>query len=1264
VGAASAATLAAMVATYLNQVLASSSFGMSRELDAYIATNAICNAVLATVGGAFAVGLAGLAADETEPADGPFAHLVIAGTAFAAVATLLAVLSPTIASLVVRDPGPLGPILLRLNLLTMWLNVSGTVASSLLIGRGRTLLGLASPALVSLGGVAGVLLGGREFGVVSLAVGTACGATARLAVCGLPFVLSGLKKGTLGHALAQWRSRLGLMASGMAVFTLGVVDKIALRVFADGTISRVSYSLMLMIGIVSVVTSALSAPMARRLRLTGRDDAPTLVADTTTASLLYLLPLGLVAAALGGPLASLAVGWGRVTAEDVAAIGRLMPLATGIALGPAFAAVTTYTLESPSGRRLVTFVTTISAVVAMVMFFVLQRFFDYGAIPLGYSFAYIIPPAVYVTLFLRSLDVGERTAIGLRWALAMVPAILAGLAGWAVARSIDAPSSLPLPPWADSSTLALGGAAAGITWCVALLIVRPLLKGVDSETDPEQRESSAWSLSNRTVVVFGSFTRHDWCQLRQRQQELVEWLSQDNKVVYFERHGARSLPAGDLVRAVIRRFSPDTRVRIANATRDEPLRFAFLRSFVLPWHGTRWIDALNARLVSTRLRMAAGDLEQCVAVVCYPSPYVLAVLERVSFESVIYDAVQRYGENPRVYGVNAEEADRRIAVIADVNSCDSVTIQEDRRAEGLATVRMVQGLGEQWLTDAGSEGKCSAAARLRATAGGRRVVGYAGALHAVVDWSLLRQLAEELPDVLLALVGPSFYEAPPELPENVLFLGWVPSRELPAVVREFDVGLIPYVLNRRTMAVLPTKMAEYLSQGTALVSTDLPDVRAFAKQYGVDWVRVTRNPEGFIAAVSALTQRPGVPSKVVSEIRAEMGWKVLIPRLVDEIEARIRSRRPSVLCVALNYRQGSMASDKTFVRALIQGVCSDGQLMPVVHSIANGGERVWLEPCRQEAEGIRVFQHARFLHAWIRASGSAREHHMHGPAREYLERTATLLAHRRALRWLVKRSRAVHVHYFDNLGGLMRWAPGLSKEATTVSVYSSTGSSRSLMRRLLWRWSFGSLGIVASSLVLAEELETAGGRVRAIVPWAPDALPPQAEGVPWLNRRVLAFTGPLQGTGPPELAIAAAAIARVCRQHPVLEGAIWPKPDFVEAYDPVARRNGFCVEVPASFREALGTVRVLVSPVPHEHGIVAPPLTWLEGLRAGSRIVTTPTRGIPDEWISGGAVVVATARSVDALVAAIETALGGRWSEPRIPEMVTAVQGYSEVWHG
>lgn len=110
----------------------------------------------------------------------------------------------------------------------------------------------------------------------------------------------------------------------------------------------------------------------------------------------------------------------------------------------------------------------------------------------------------------------------------------------------------------------------------------------------------------------------------------------------------------------------------------------------------------------------------------------------------------------------------------------------------------------------------------------RPVAGYVGVVDERLDLDLLDELAANLPDWTLRVVGPVAKIDPADLPRrpNIEYPGMARYEELPEVMAGFDVALMPFALNEATRSISPTKTLEYLAAGLPVVSTGVADVVA------------------------------------------------------------------------------------------------------------------------------------------------------------------------------------------------------------------------------------------------------------------------------------------------------------------------------------------------------------------------------------------------------------------------------------------------------
>ena len=107
------------------------------------------------------------------------------------------------------------------------------------------------------------------------------------------------------------------------------------------------------------------------------------------------------------------------------------------------------------------------------------------------------------------------------------------------------------------------------------------------------------------------------------------------------------------------------------------------------------------------------------------------------------------------------------------------------------------------------------------------VIGYHGAVAQWFDFEMIHRLAISAPDLSFVLVGPVDSRVDSDMARlisipNVEHVGEQPGHLIPAFVRGFAVGLIPFVINQMTEGVTPLKMYEYMACGVPVVASPLP----------------------------------------------------------------------------------------------------------------------------------------------------------------------------------------------------------------------------------------------------------------------------------------------------------------------------------------------------------------------------------------------------------------------------------------------------------
>jgi glycosyltransferase involved in cell wall biosynthesis len=171
------------------------------------------------------------------------------------------------------------------------------------------------------------------------------------------------------------------------------------------------------------------------------------------------------------------------------------------------------------------------------------------------------------------------------------------------------------------------------------------------------------------------------------------------------------------------------------------------------------------------------------------------------------------------------------------------------------------------------------------------VLGFVGTLQDWVDLELLAVIARRRPDWSIVLVGRVLTDTAPlsGLP-NVHLLGPRSHEQLGAFCKGFDVGLIPYRRSEQLAYRNPLKLREYLSAGLPVVSTAIPEVRAYDR-----WCSVADDAEGFVDAIEATIAADS------AELRRERSgamqtetWEARVAEVARTVDEVAGSRRPTM----------------------------------------------------------------------------------------------------------------------------------------------------------------------------------------------------------------------------------------------------------------------------------------------------------------------------------------------------------------------------------
>lgn len=153
----------------------------------------------------------------------------------------------------------------------------------------------------------------------------------------------------------------------------------------------------------------------------------------------------------------------------------------------------------------------------------------------------------------------------------------------------------------------------------------------------------------------------------------------------------------------------------------------------------------------------------------------------------------------------------------------------------------------------------------------QKTVGFIGSFDDRIDYEMLEYLAQSMPGTQFRFIGRVLSEKKVKAFEkykNVHFTGPKSLQELPAYVKDFSVGIIPFVKNEFTKGIYPLKINEYLAAGIPVVATDFSYLHDFK-----DIISIAANKEDFMKALEEEMNSDNVQKRMARrEIAKNNSW--------------------------------------------------------------------------------------------------------------------------------------------------------------------------------------------------------------------------------------------------------------------------------------------------------------------------------------------------------------------------------------------------------
>lgn len=325
----------------------------------------------------------------------------------------------------------------------------------------------------------------------------------------------------------------------------------------------------------------------------------------------------------------------------------------------------------------------------------------------------------------------------------------------------------------------------------------------------------------------------------------MEFFRELMPVLYLNPVGLRSFRISDAGR-VARKFSS---YFIRGRRRPGKGGIEVITPLYIPALGARKANRFFYRRLTRSLAKKTSFMKGAKPILWIgaPSPLALFLMENLEYSLAVYDCMDDFA------GFHGGAAHIREDENTIVKNVDLVLTASQALLNRLGPQARVAHMAPNGVDSEAFRPKGARPGRPPDMAPGGPIIGYHGAIREWFDVDLIRTMAKSRPSWRIVLIGPV---APTMdlsgLPANVRLLGPRPHDRLPAYLRWFDVGIIPFAEIPVAFNSNPIKTYEYLAAGLPVVSSPIAELAKFDRL-----VRIASGADEFIRAVEEALDEAG-----------------------------------------------------------------------------------------------------------------------------------------------------------------------------------------------------------------------------------------------------------------------------------------------------------------------------------------------------------------------------------------------------------------------
>jgi glycosyltransferase involved in cell wall biosynthesis len=354
--------------------------------------------------------------------------------------------------------------------------------------------------------------------------------------------------------------------------------------------------------------------------------------------------------------------------------------------------------------------------------------------------------------------------------------------------------------------------------------------------------ASTGVMTGRNIVGVAN----DWDADPTSKHQVMKILSRSNRVLWVNSIGLRRPDvsvedASRIVRKIKQCFSGPKQIN-DNMYAVTPL--------VIPFHQVPWVRRVNAWLASWYVRAQAKRLGMKGFQVWVFLPSASSIIPHLKPEKTVNNCVDEWSAFSFLDANDMRELEEQLLGQSDIVFVSAEELHKNKSPFNPRTYLVPHGVDSEHFASARLP-DTPLAPELTGLPG--PVIGFWGAVHDWIDLEVIKHTAIAHPEWSIVMVGKVSVDIREfaALP-NVHFTGGRPYAALPGFAKGFTAAILPFKINRLTASVNPIKLREYLAAGLPVVSTPLPEVKAYD-----GLVRIGTTADAFVEQLEAAVRDTG-----------------------------------------------------------------------------------------------------------------------------------------------------------------------------------------------------------------------------------------------------------------------------------------------------------------------------------------------------------------------------------------------------------------------